>query len=346
MLLSLCKERVVMAVHRILAPVLLVAAVSAALAGAVPAGAAGSAPQYALTKTVNLGNNSTAPLGVPYQGIAVDPTTHTVYKTDSRSGQLFVINGVTGAIESRVQIGGSLLGVAVDPTANRVYTANYGASNVSEVDTQTNKVVRVFQGFPNGPSSIAVNPKTHLLYVASRTQEAVSIYDPMTGAFVKQLSGVSGPVAVDPGLRRFYVLSHNRLLVYNAVTNALLMSVPMPSASWNLAVDLASHDVYVTDAAANQANNNNVRLTLMGPNFVTRSVTGTDALGAAVDPTGITGFVNGYDYLDVLTGGTGATEQHIGLPGAGGPAISIAVDPTNHVVYVDKTNRVLFYGPK
>ena len=48
------------------------------------------------------------------------------------------------------------------------------------------------------------------------------------------------------------MLSHNRLLVYNAVTNVLLMSVPMPSASWNLAVDLASHDVYVTDAAANQ----------------------------------------------------------------------------------------------
>jgi DNA-binding beta-propeller fold protein YncE len=75
------------------------------------------------------------------------------------------------------------------------------------------------------------------------------------------------------------------LLVYNAMTDTLLKSVPMPSASWNLAVDLASHDVYVTDVAASQ--NNHVRLTLMGPNFVTRSVTGDDAYGEAVDPLGL-----------------------------------------------------------
>ncbi|MGD0478468.1 MAG: beta-propeller fold lactonase family protein, partial [Nitrososphaerales archaeon] len=77
-------------------------------------------------------------------GVAVNPTTNTVYVTNSGDGTVTVINGADNSIITTIPVGSGNgsdpIDVAVNPTTNLVYVANSGDGTVTVIDGATNTV--------------------------------------------------------------------------------------------------------------------------------------------------------------------------------------------------------------
>jgi YVTN family beta-propeller protein len=80
-------------------------------------------------------NTVTATIGVGSDpsGIGVDPSTHTVYVTNSGSGTVSVINEATNTVTATIGVGNYPNGVGVDPSTHAVYVTNTGSGTVSVI---------------------------------------------------------------------------------------------------------------------------------------------------------------------------------------------------------------------
>src|SRR5581483_6117175 len=99
------------------------------------------------TRTVT----ATVPVGAEPVGVAADPTTHTVYvtntggATDAVGGNtVAVIDGITNTVTATIPVDTNPQSAAVDPARHRVYvtnagqTAPTGVNDVSVIDETTN----------------------------------------------------------------------------------------------------------------------------------------------------------------------------------------------------------------
>ena len=90
----------------------------------------------AATSTVT----ATIPVGSSPAGVAVDPTTDTVYVTNYVGGTVSVIDAATSTVTATIPVGSYPYGVAVDPSTHTVYVTNFGDGTVSVIDAATSAV--------------------------------------------------------------------------------------------------------------------------------------------------------------------------------------------------------------
>ena len=112
---------------------------------------------------------ATVPAGKGPSGIAVDPSTHTVYATNRDDGTVSAIDGATRTVTATVPVGKGPRTVAVDPDTHTVYVANIWESTVSVIDGATRTVTATVP-FPGGKETnhmLAVDPGTHTVYVTN-----------------------------------------------------------------------------------------------------------------------------------------------------------------------------------
>ena len=119
-------------------------------------------------------------------------------------------------------------------------------------------------GVGNHPDAVAVNPYTHNAYVANRTDGTVSVIDETSGSPTGTVTATipvgNSPdaVAVDPFAPfpsdgNVYVASVGAVSVINesgdalAHTGTVTATIPVGSDPVALAVDPATHDVYVAN---------------------------------------------------------------------------------------------------
>ena len=181
--------------------------------------------------TVRSGCGQTPPevtVGSGPFGIAVNPTTDTVYVADT--GQLFVtadgntvsvIDGATcnaeqssgcGQVPAAVTVGRAPFGVAVDQSSNTVYVANNGGGEIdatlSAIDgthcdaadmSGCSSPPPTSLGSGRAPNGIALDPRTHTLYTADFWSAAVSVIDlagPVVGRKAPRFAVGAAPEAV------------------------------------------------------------------------------------------------------------------------------------------------------
>ncbi|MFZ0832605.1 MAG: YncE family protein, partial [Mycobacterium sp.] len=80
------------------------------------------------------GVTATVPSGKSPNGVAVDPSTHTVYVTNRDDNTVSVIDGATRAVTATVPVGKDPFRVAVDPGTHTVYVAHIFDNMVSVID--------------------------------------------------------------------------------------------------------------------------------------------------------------------------------------------------------------------
>src|SRR5438477_363483 len=95
----------------------------------------------AFAQTPNLLWRATIPVGKTPIGVAVDPSTNTVYVANSDSGTISVISGLTNKVTDTIKVGVKPDGVAVSPSTNTIYVTDAATYNASVISGSTNSVI-------------------------------------------------------------------------------------------------------------------------------------------------------------------------------------------------------------
>jgi DNA-binding beta-propeller fold protein YncE len=85
-------------------------------------------------------------------GVAVDPTTHTVYATDGVGGTVALISGAKSppAVTATLPVGEFPLGIGIDPSTHTVFIANHSGTTISVVGPPTIIATPPVNSLPEG----------------------------------------------------------------------------------------------------------------------------------------------------------------------------------------------------
>jgi YVTN family beta-propeller protein len=286
-----------------------------------------------VTASVSLGDNSA-------DGLAVDPTTHTVYAVGSVASttgksMVTVVDGVQRTVKSTVTVtGGFFKYAAVDPSTHNLFTTGCCLNQTWVLNGPTATTMAPVT-IPGG-GGVAVDPATHQLYVTNGgTPGAVSVVDESTNAITTTIPADSEPAgaAVDASTNTIYVANpqSNTVSVIDGTTNQITATVPVGKGPDAVAVDPTTHTAYVANVGDNSVSV--IARVITGP--VTR-LSGSDRFGTAVAisktefPNGGAGAVvpaRSDDYPDALVGAPLAAAKNAPLlltTGASLPAGTLA----------------------
>ena len=161
-----------------------------------------------IAATVTVGNN---PLGV-----AIDQATNTIYVANAGENTVSVINGATcnrtntsgcGQDPPTVTVGGGASLLAVDPATDTIYVGSFDDSTISVINGaacngsnssgcgQVPPTVKV-GSFPDG---VAVDKRTHTVYVANGGDTTVSVIDGSSCNGTNSPGCTQSPSTVDVG---------------------------------------------------------------------------------------------------------------------------------------------------
>ena len=137
--------------------------------------------------TVSVGNAPSA--------VAVNPTTNTIYVTNTHNNTVSVINGSTNEVTDTVSVSDGPLVIAVNTSTNTVYVANFQDNTVSVVNGSTNEVTDTVS-VSDGPLVIAVNTSTNTVYVPNYGDNTVSVITQPSAPSTPSISNIPGSGSV------------------------------------------------------------------------------------------------------------------------------------------------------
>ena len=277
-----------------------------------------------MSSTVSVGGNPC--------GVAVNPSTNSVYVANSSGNSVWFINASTNTVSSTVSVGGNPYGVAVNPSTNTVYVANDVDSSVSVINGSTNTVTATVS-VGNSPIAVAVNPSTNTVYVANANSNSVSVINASTNTVTAAVSVGSYPnsVAVNPSTNTVYVANagDNSVSVINGTTNTVSSTVSVGGNPYGVAVNPSTNTVYV-------ANYFDKSVSVI--NGMTNTVSSTVSVGSypiavAVNPSTNTVYVTnrGDNSVSVINGTTNTVSSTLSV---GSYPNAVAVNPSTNTVYV------------
>ncbi|MFC6010293.1 YncE family protein [Nocardia lasii] len=243
-------------------------------------------------------------------------------------------------IEATVAVGENPRSVAIDPGLNRAYVAHLSDSDeeqsVSVIDTRTHTVTATIPAgrvFPGYPQSIAVDPVTHLVYlVCGNSAGKVLVISPDSNTVTATIEFDGDPAAVVVDSVRGIVYVGNRfsdtVTVIDAVTRAVVTTVPVGDDVRGLAVDPASHDLWVVSGDG---------VSVLDAATYTVSTTipvGNDPRYIAIDPRHRTAYVthSTENLVSVIDIDSRTRADSVSL-GIRGKAFGAVIDPAEHTVY-------------
>lgn len=194
----------------------------------------------------NTNNIVTKNVGFNPEGIAVNPSTNTIYVVDNTNDVVAVIDGNTDEITNRIATGGLVASeVVVNPNVGKIYVTNQYSNTVSVIDSSTYSVIATIPVDSN-PIGIAVNPVTNKVYVANLFGKTISVIDSSSDSVVKTIPMSSNPgeVAINPNTNKIYVTSLG-VDVIDGSTDTVTNTISVGSGSQGIAVNPNTNKIYV-----------------------------------------------------------------------------------------------------
>lgn len=210
---------------------------------------------------VTVGNNPIA--------VAADPSEHKVYVA-AFDGTLTIIDSFQGNVVDKITLSpmiknstAHLMDVTTDPNTHEAYAIG-GDGKIHEISRGSGRHTTNVNG---DISSIAINPKTQLVYVA-RIGGPVSVFDHYTNSIVANITTSDSEdipdVAVNSNTNMIYVtyMRSNTVSVINGETNNIVANITLGEplddyriyGSSAIAVNPTTNLVYVTDTGSNMVN--------------------------------------------------------------------------------------------
>ena len=288
----------------------------------------------------------------PTAGIVADPLNDRIYVVAPSFGgandNLAIINGKTNTIIGNVSIPVGAYLPAVNYFSGKVYVATCDsdadpvACSVTVVNTCRKNAVTtipVTTTAGDGLLGIAVDVTTDKVYVSNASDNVVDVIDGRSDKLVGTLPISGGePVglAVNPFRHTLYVpLNDSSVDVFDTKAKSLLSTTTVGGADSFAAVNLATGNVYVTDAEAGPSTT--AVLNTAGTVQTTVPV-GDTPYGVDVDPFSNLVFVasTALNNVTVINGATNTVQATV----ANVPATFVSVNFFSHLVYVSGSNGV------
>jgi DNA-binding beta-propeller fold protein YncE len=187
--------------------------------------------------------------GGGFDYVTVDSQRGRVYAAHAGGGGLLIADADTGNVIGIVPVG-PMAGVAVDPATGHVFTGNGDAKSVSEVDPETQQILRtaIVDG---GVDAIAYDPDLGRIYADEDNGTRIFVIDTKT---FKQIATVTLPghkpeyIQVDPETHDVYqnIATNNEIAVIDSKTLKVKKIIPTPQLTNNhpLQYDAVHHVLF------------------------------------------------------------------------------------------------------
>lgn len=202
----------------------------------------------ALLSTINIGGSPTI--------MAIDTVNHRLYVANGGSVSLIDTQTLQFLQTfSNVCSSGNITGLAVDPGLLRLFASCGSSNSLSTVDVTSGSIAS--QNIGSQPEEVAVDPSTHMVYVALHQANAVAVVNGSTGATVGQSIPVGqGPwgVAVNPTSHQVYVTNEtdHTVTTIEGTSNAATLTSQAGASPTGVGVDASLNAVWVTDGLADR----------------------------------------------------------------------------------------------
>ena len=179
--------------------------------------------------------------------IAINPRKATVYLL-GYGGAVTVLDEVTQKMNIR-HVGKHAWGLTLDEAANTVYVARIESADLAAVKDESSEPAILHTGAI--PCAIALNSKTHSIYVANYGDNTVTVIDGRNGRTRATVPVGDRPeaIALDPNRNLVYVAntSGDSVTVIDAGDNTVLATLPAGKSPYALAVVPGSDRLYVAN---------------------------------------------------------------------------------------------------
>lgn len=268
---------------------------------------------------------ATVNAGVNPGGMAITPDSRTAYVVNVNSYELTnehtvsVFNLKTNAVETTIRDPSfnEPYTVTLNAQATKAYVTNSNASTLSIIDTQTNQVSGVINGF-DGPSGMVIDYSKNIGYVnnyggpggvGSGNGTTISIVDLTTNTILGVIDVDQAPVAlaISPDFQFVYVINYvdgnpgnGTLNIIQTDINQVVGTIGGFFGPFGIAVTPNGKYAYVTNFGSN--NFDPIGRTVSVVDLTTRAITATIDLalqpaGIGITPNGRFAYVTNYNTL-------------------------------------------------
>src|SRR5580698_9285341 len=161
------------------------------------------------------------------------------------------LSAITYTPLQTIKVGKTPGPVVVIPSAHLVYVLNQGAGSVSVIDSNL-LAVRKTIAVGTTPVAIAANPAANIVYVANSGSGTISAITGVQAAVTWTVGGKPSNLVVDSGLSKLFVAdsSGHQIIIVDATKGTLLATVPLPSQSTAMVLNIATHALWVAGGSA------------------------------------------------------------------------------------------------
>ena len=210
---------------------------------------------YGEIKRINVGRNP--------MGVAVYDRGDEVFVANAGSGNVFMINGRTGAVTSTITVGSAPTAVGINQGQGVAYAVNTGSGSVSQFDGQgtgTRPASATIPDVGNSPRSLAVDFNGTVYVANSGTQVTPSdaaVIDPFVNTVVRKIPLGIGPqgISLRQSTQTLYVAQNQGKSVWVAnARNGKNIGNPIDLGAGGHGIDInqTSGVAYVSTPSANQ----------------------------------------------------------------------------------------------
>ena len=194
--------------------------------------------------------------GAPH-AILVRPGATTIFVTDSGPGMSKRLNPATYAKEGIVNLVPGADSIGYDAAANLVYVVTGGkdvkmsTSDLEAVDPDTGNMVRSIHFNSNHVEAMALEKHGDRLFINLTDKNELAVVNRKTGKILAYWpvppAKMNSMVSFDEAAHRLYIVCRDpgMLVVMNSDTGAVIDSLPAPDTADGMAMDLASHRIYI-----------------------------------------------------------------------------------------------------
>ena len=197
------------------------------------------------------------PVTGPVDNIVFDPKNDTIYADHDDGTEVWVIDGKTNKITGTVPVAGAPEYIAYDAGTDRLYQNIKPANQTSVIDPATNTVVATWPTAPaKSPHGLAIDAATEP--VSAGKNGKLAVLDLKTGSVITSVDIAPGTdqIAFDPGNKRVYCATGGGFISVVQETDsgaALVANVPVAKEAHTIAVDPATHDVWICYPGATES---------------------------------------------------------------------------------------------
>lgn len=190
----------------------------------------------------------------PADAIAFDAANDRLYAGHDDGKELWIIDARHDLIAGHIAIPGAPELMAVDQAENHLYLNIKPRNELVSIDLANDKIVKHLSTLPvKSPHGLVMDAPGHRLFVAGHSPN-VAEYQLPSGKQHEVINigpGHVDQIAYDPELHRLYCPSSGRLVVIavGPSKSHVLGSVSIPEGTHSLAIDPATHKVWISYAS-------------------------------------------------------------------------------------------------